>query len=78
MYKNVWIYFEVEGSRLKIPAETKSWCQRLLAKINNEKMRKNMKLCTHLKKKVLKRKNALKRSKLLSETFQSRYFLYAQ
>ena len=37
-----------------------------------------MKLCTHPKKKVLKRKNALQRSKLLSETFQSKYFLYAQ
>ena len=31
----------------------------------------NMKLCTHLKRKVLKRKNVSKRSKLFSETYFS-------
>ena len=30
-----------------------------------------MKLCTHLKRKVLKRKNVSKRSKLFSETYFS-------
>ena len=31
----------------------------------------NMKLCTHLKRKVLKRKNVSKRSQLFSETYFS-------
>ena len=34
-------------------------------------MRINMKLCMHPKKKVLKRKNVLRRSQLFSETYFS-------